>query len=76
MTLTREQKNEYQRQWRAKHPDYFLKGGRGYESNRRCNSRKVVCACGRVTDAQHLRGHERTGIHNRLMSLEVADDSD
>ena len=29
--------------------------------------RKVVCACGRVTDAQHHKSHEQTDIHKRLM---------
>ena len=66
--LTPEQKKLVRDAWLAKHPDYYHKGGKGYE----IITRKVICDCGKITTADHLKRHQRSKIHKRLMESKVS----
>ena len=58
-----ERQKAYREAWLANHPGYYKKGGKGYSSI----TRPITCECGQATTADHLRQHQRSWKHKRLM---------
>ena len=59
---------EAYKSWRAMNPEYFKKGGKGFE----CNRRLVTCECGQAVTADHLRRHQCSWKHKKLMDAKEA----